>query len=627
MRNFQICQGRISSNRRGFAFILSENGSPDTFIPEREAKKVLHGDLVLFKRIKRKTRDKWFGNIIRVLEPGKTKILGRIVCDYGTFLFEPIQSTIGSFFSIKLPRDIKLGQDEIVECDVVRDQHGFLRLPFIFSSVLQVKPGRTIFIETAIRNHELPVLWSDDIKREVDLLTEKIDAKLIAKRRDMRDMPFVTIDGQDAKDFDDAVLVEKKPDYFNLYVAIADVAEFVRPFSAMDEEARTRGTSVYFSNCVLPMLPDKLSNNICSLKPEVDRLVIVAHCKIDYEGRPLSQEFYEAVICSKSRLKYDEVQGYYDNEIYPKPKEIADNLKSQKDLFYILHKSRKERGALNIDNFETRYDYDDSGKLISVKQGERNVSQGVIEECMIYVNVAVANFLRKTKSPMIFRHHPEPEPDKLIDLKEVAAELNLQTNLKNNSISNICNMILDKTLKNEKKHYYSLIIKRAQSLAFYSATESNHFGLALESYTHFTSPIRRYCDLMVHRSLKAKINGESIDNDFHLESLCSDISRYERRAESATREELHSLKCEFMSTKIGEEFEGIVSGITDEGFVVQVFSHMVEGFVSRPFIAKRSTKTRSNIVLGSKLKLVLCEVDLKIKRIFFQLKKGRVNGR
>ena len=207
MRNSQICQGRISSNRRGFAFILSENGNPDTFIPEREAKKVLHGDLVLFKRIKRKTRDKWFGKIIRVLEPGKTKILGRIVCDYGTFLFEPIQNTIGSFFSIKIPRDIKLGQDEIVECNVVRDQHGFIRLPFIFSSVLQVNPGRTIFVETAIRNHELPVLWSDDIKREVNLLTEKIDAKLIAKRKDMRDMPFVTIDGQDAKDFDDAVLV------------------------------------------------------------------------------------------------------------------------------------------------------------------------------------------------------------------------------------------------------------------------------------------------------------------------------------------------------------------------------------------------------------------------------------
>ena len=627
MKNFQICKGRISSNRRGFAFVLSEDRNPDTFIPEREAKKVVHGDLVLFKRIKRGTRDKWFGKIIRVLEPGKTKILGRVVHDYGTDVFEPIQNSIGNFFSIKIPQDIKLSPNDIVECDVTRDQDGFLRLPLTFSSVLQVKSGRTKFVELAIRNHELPVEWSDDIKREADLLDETIDPKVISKRRDMRGRPFVTIDGQDAKDYDDAILVEKKSDYFNLYVAIADVAEFVRPFSAMDEEAKARGTSVYFSNSVLPMLPEKLSNNLCSLKPEVDRLVIVVHCKIDNEGRSIAQDFYEAVICSKVRLNYDEVQNYYDTQKYPLSKEIADNLNNQKDLYHILCRVRKEREALNIDNFEPRYNYDGSGKLISVKHGERNISQGVVEECMIYANVAVANFLKEAKSHMIYRHHPEPEPDKLMNLREEAAKFNFKNNIYADDISRLCNMILERTLKSEKKYYYSLIVKRAQSLAFYSASESSHFGLALDSYTHFTSPIRRYCDLMVHRLLKDKIEGKSMEGESDLESLCSLISRCERRAESATREELHCLKCEFMSTKIGEEFEGIVSNITDEGFFVQVFSHMVEGFVSRPAVAKRRVNSRSNISLGSNLKLVLCEVDVKINRIFFQLKKGRASGR
>ena len=627
MRNSEIYKGRISSNRRGFAFVLSDDSSPDTFIPEREAKKVLHGDFVLFKKIKRGTRDRWFGKIIRVLEPGKTKILGRVVRNYGIYGFEPIQNSIGNFFSVEIPKDIKLSSDKIIECEVVRDQYGFLLHPFIFSSVLQAKPGRTIFAETAIRNHELPVQFPDNVKMEADLLSEKIDPSVISKRRDMRDMPFVTIDGQDAKDYDDAIFVEKKPDYFNLYVAIADVAEFVKPFSALDEEARNRGTSVYFSTFVLPMLPEKLSNNICSLKPDVDRLVVVVHCKIDYEGKSIYQEFFEAVICSKGRLNYRQVQDYYNTGKYQVPSEIANSLKAQKVLFDILYKARKERGALNIDGFEPRYSYDNSGRLISVDHEERNISQGVIEECMIFANVAIANFVKETDLQMIYRHHPEPESDKLFHLKEEAEKLNLQTNMDDNSISKLCNMILENTSKNEKKHYYSLIIKRAQSLAFYSASRSNHFGLALNSYTHFTSPIRRYCDLMVHRVLKAKIHGKASEEEPDLDSLCSMISRYERRAEMATRDELLSLKCEFMSNKIGEEFDGIVSAITDEGITVQIFSHSIEGFIPRSVGTKRRNSSRPNINHGSILKVVLQDVDVRINKIFFKLKKGGRDGR
>ncbi len=627
MKNYQLCKGRISSNRKGFAFVLSEGSEPDTFIPEKEARKVLHGDFVLFKRMQRRTRDRWFGKVIRVLEPGKTKILGRLVHNYGVHVFEPIQNSIGNFFSIKIPQDLKLSPDEIIECDVARDEYGLLQLPLIFSSVLQVKPGRTIFLETAISNHELPVQWPDEIGPETELLSEKIDQKTIANRKDMRDLPFVTIDGLDAKDYDDAVFVERKRDYFNLYVAIADVAEFVKPFSAIDNEARNRGTSVYFSNYVLPMLPEKLSNNICSLKPENDRLVMVVHCKIDCEGKLIQQDFHEAVICSKSRLNYQQVQDYYDSGEYPLAHEIANNLKSQKDLFEILSKARKERGALEIDNFETRYFYNDVGKIISLKYEERNVSQRVIEECMIYANVAVANFLKDTKSQTIYRHHPAPESDKVISLKEEATKLNFRYNESDSSISRLCNLILETTSKTEKKYYYSLIVKRAQSLAFYSASESKHFGLALDAYTHFTSPIRRYCDLMVHRELKAKIHGKSTEKEPGLDTLCSMISRYERRAESATKDELLCLKCEFMSNKLGEEFEGIVSSIMDEGFVVQIFSHMVEGFVLQPSTVRRRNNSRSSVTLGSTLKLVLHEVDLKINKIFFKLKKSRQNGR
>ena len=627
MRNFQTHKGRISSNRRGFAFVLSEDSTPDTFIPEREAKKVLHGDLVLFRKIKRGTRDRWFGKIIRVLEPGKTKILGRVSRNYGIHVFEPIQNSIVNFFSVKIPEDISLNPDKIIECEVMRDQYGFLRHPFIFSSVLQANSGRTIYAETAIRNHELPVQFPENVKMEADSLSEKIDPRVIAERRDMRDLPFVTIDGQDAKDYDDAIFVEKKTNYFNLYVAIADVAEFVKPFSAIDEEARNRGTSVYFSTFVLPMLPEKLSNNICSLKPNVDRLVIVVHCKIDYEGRPIYKEFCEAVICSKGRLNYQQVQDYYNTGKYLVSSEIANSLKSQKKLFDILYKARKERGALNIDSFESRYHYDDSGKLISVGHEERIASQGVIEECMIYANVAIASFLKETDIQMIYRHHPDPESGKLLHLKEEAEKLNLQNNMNDSSISKLCNMILENTAKNKKKHYYSLIIKRAQSLAFYSALQSKHFGLALNSYTHFTSPIRRYCDLMVHRALKAKIHGKSIEKESNLDSLCSMISRYERRAEMATRDELLCLKCEFMSNKIGEEFEGVVSAITDEGITIQVFSHSIEGFIPRSAGAKRRNYSPSNINLGSTLKVILHDADMKINKIFFKLQKVGRDGR
>ncbi len=620
MKNNELYEGRISSNRRGFAFVLGEGRAPDIFVPEREAAKVLHGDLVLIKKIRRRRGDRYFGKILKVIEPGKTKILGRVNFRAGINVFEPIQISIGNFFSVEIPIETTIASSDVLECLIQRDSDGFIKPLLLFSSIIEPQENRRIFVEIAIRNHELPDVWPKEVLQEASSLSDIIDPKIISKRNDMRSLPFVTIDGQDAKDYDDAIFVDKQSDYFDLYVAIADVAEFVKPNSLMDDEARNRGTSVYFSDFVIPMLPENLSNNLCSLKPNVDRLVIVVHSRLDFEGKLIYQEFCEAVIRSHSRLSYDEVQDYYNGNSRKFSAKVAQNLGCQKQLYRILHNLRRKRAALEIDNIELKYQYDHEGKLISIDQTERNESQGVVEECMIYANVAVASFLKKARQNTIYRHHPEPEPEKILNLAQEAAQLNVKSEVYNGNRWLLCNMILDKTDNTDKRHYYSLIVKRSQSLAFYSTAKTTHFGLALESYTHFTSPIRRYCDLMVHRALKAEIRGTKLKNEAGLDLLCSTISRFERRAEFASKDELQYLKCELMSSKLGEEFDGFVTNLSDESVVVQLFSYMIEGFVLGHKKGKNKRINRSGLKLGSPVRLVLSEVDLKVSKIYFKLK-------
>ena len=619
-KDTQLREGRISANRRGFAFLLSEGREPDIFVPEREARKVLHGDLVLLKRIRRKKKDKYFGKIIKVIEPGKRKILGRVSKNGGINIFEPIQDIITNYFSVRIPEHLNFTTSSIIECEIQRDSDGFLINSLKFLSILQEKANRTNFVDLTIRNYELPDSWSEDVIQETKLFKETISPEVISTRKDMRAYPFVTIDGEDARDYDDAIFVEKNDGYFDLYVAIADVAEFVKPNTRIDEEAMYRGTSVYFSSFVLPMLPETLSNNLCSLKPNVDRLVIIVHCKLDLDGNLVSKEFYEGVICSKARLTYEQVQRFYDSNESSLSVQTLDNLRFQRKLYKLLLEKRKARFALAIDNVEANYTFNDSGGLSSINHQEKKESQGVVEECMICADIAVATFLKKEKQTAIFRHHPEPESDKLLQLNQEALKLSFREDAFAGNARKLCNMILEKTYDSEKRHYYSLMVKRTQSLAFYSASESNHFGLSLDSYTHFTSPIRRYCDLIVHRILKARISGDKLGNESWLAPICSMISRSERRAEEATREEMQYLKAEFLSTKIGEEFEGFVTNLTDDGIVVQVFSHMVEGFVLRSKKQKSKYMSSSHLETGTYLRLVLTEVDMRMRKIFFKLK-------
>ena len=493
-------------------------------------------------------------------------------------------------------------------------------------------------IDVAIRSYDLPYEWPDAVLNQTQQFSEKDIQQQLKHRIDLRELNFVTIDGVDAKDFDDAVYCESRENGWRLWVAIADVSYYVEPDTALDREAFNRGTSVYFPERVIPMLPETLSNELCSLKPEVDRLCMVCEMFITESGELKSHKFYDAVMCSSARLTYDEVQSIlYDKDPQTRKKRqhLLTDLENLQAVYKALHKQRKKRGAIDFDTKETYFEFDQDQKIKAILPRERFEAHKLIEECMICANVAAAKFITKNKLPSLLRIHEGPTTERLHDMREFLESLGVSFTKAEKPTPSDYMAVMKRIANRKDKHIIEMVLLRSMAQAVYGPETIGHFGLALPLYAHFTSPIRRYPDLVVHRTIRFLLSEQKKEsfplshNDLVL--LGDHCSMCERRADDATRDVDAWLKCEFMQDKLGQEFEGVITSVTAFGFFVMLNEYFVEGLVhvtnlksdyyhydeqSHCLFGERS-KIRYS--LGDHVKIIVARVSLDERKMDFSL--------
>ncbi|MDX1380802.1 MAG: ribonuclease R, partial [Xanthomonadales bacterium] len=492
--------------------------------------------------------------------------------------------------------------------------------------------------EIAIRNFDLPYEWPEGVEKEAAGFGAEVTDAMTAGRRDLRDLALVTIDGADARDFDDAVFAQRRDNGWRLVVAIADVATYVKPGSPLDREALNRGTSVYFPQRVIPMLPEALSNGLCSLRPEEDRLCLVCDMSINDAGKVTRSRFDAAVMRSRLRLTYTEVWEWIVSgkpEIRPDTAEASASLRDLYGLYKALRRARTKRGAIDFESTEVQFRFDERGAVDDIVPYEQNDAHRLIEECMITANVEAAQFLLRQRIAAPFRAHEPPPPDKLESLEQFLRGLGIKVPWRGRPEPRHFEQIVQQVKGRDDQHLVMAVLLRAQSLASYQATNTGHFGLALDAYAHFTSPIRRYPDLLVHRAIHYVLEhrdakGYSLERD-RMERLSEQCSHRSRRAEEAERDVIDRLKAIYMERHVGDEFKGLVTGVTSFGLFVELDQNRVSGLVhitSLPNdyyhfdpVVHRLTGDRTGKVfqLAQKVRVKVLAVNVDDRKIDFEL--------
>jgi len=492
--------------------------------------------------------------------------------------------------------------------------------------------------EIAIRNFDLPHIWPPGVEQEAGSFGPDVTVEMMAGRRDLRDLALVTIDGADARDFDDAVFAQKRENGWRLVVAIADVSSYVANGTLLDNEAKNRATSVYFPGRVIPMLPEALSNGLCSLNPDVDRLCLVCDMSINADGKITRSRFDSAVMRSQARLTYNEVWQWLvsgEQDIRKGKPQVSTSLRDLYGLYKALRKARTRRGAIDFEGTEVQFVFDERGAVADILPYQRNDAHMLIEECMISANVEAAKFVLQHEVPAPFRNHEPPQEGKVGSLEQFLSGLGIRKTWKVRPEPRDFELIVQKIKGREDEALIMAVLLRTQSLASYQETNSGHFGLALEAYAHFTSPIRRYPDLLVHRAIHHVLKFRTSKGYFYSKTdivkLCEHSSHCSRRADEAEWDVDERLKCFYMEQHIGEEFDGQVTGVTSFGLFVELTRTRVSGLVhitSLPNdyyhfdpVAHRLTGGRSGRVfqLAQKLKVRLVAVSLDDRKIDFKL--------
>ncbi len=641
-----LVRGRVSGHKDGFGFVIPEDGKTDLFLSNGEMRQVFDGDRVLARVVGTDRKGRREGEIVEVLERYATEIVGRFYIEGGVSFVIPEKKNITQ--DIIVPKDAR-GQAQSGQYVTVAITAWPSRRSQAVGSVMEVlgehmAPGMEI--DVAMRSYGLPHTWPEALHYEIDQLSEEVSDEDKQGRVDLRAKPFVTIDGEDAKDFDDAVYCEPgKRGRFTLFVAIADVSHYVKPHTSLDQEAYVRGTSVYFPGRVIPMLPEILSNGLCSLKPKTDRLAMVCEMSITASGKIADYKFYEAVIHSHARLTYTEVYKMLveQHQVMRKHyQNLISHLEQLYALFEILHARREERGALEFDTTETQVIFDTERKIKQIVPYERNDAHRLIEECMLLANVSAANFLLHHKLPSLYRVHQGPNQDKLADVRKFLGEVGLTLRGGNNPKPKDYCRLLDEITDRPDAHLIQTVLLRSLSQAVYTPDNIGHFGLAYDSYTHFTSPIRRYPDLLVHRAIRHQLQHKSnhkylYDHDNMVE-LGAHCSMTERRADEATRDVMDWLKCEYIQDRVGEEFAGIITSVCPFGIFVELKDIYVEGLVHVTALVNDyyhydavkhrmiGERTRTMYRLGDPVQVKVVRVDLAKREIDFELvaqKAGR----
>ena len=589
-----LLKGTVIGHRDGYGFLQIDGQKEDWFIPNNQMQRVMHGDFVLAQPNGVDRRGRKEVRIVRVLESRKKQIVGRFFLEAGIGYVVPDDSRISR--DILIPNEnrmgARMGQVVVVE---LQPRTASLSQPLgVITEILGENMAKGMETEIAIRNYDIPHIWPNAVEKQIKKFTEEVPQEAKAGRADLRELPLVTIDGEDARDFDDAVYCEKKADGgWTLWVAIADVSYYVRLRSALDTEAHNRGNSVYFPNRVVPMLPEILSNGLCSLNPQVDRLCMVCEINLSAQGKIKDYRFYEAVMNSHARLTYTKVARILegDEELRERYASLVPHLHDQHNLYQALVNARRERGAIDFETIESKFVFNAMGRIESIEPVVRNDAHKIIEECMILANIAAADFMERHQEPALFRIHATPSEEKLTAFRSFLSEcgLSLRGGVKPSTADYA--ELLEQVRERPDHELIQTMLLRSLSQAVYDPDNIGHFGLALDEYAHFTSPIRRYPDLTLHRSIKyllAKQQGSkrktTENGGYHyttddMDLLGEHCSMTERRADDATRDVADWLKCEYMQDHVGSEFDGIISSVTGFGFFVRLNDLFIDGLV------------------------------------------------
>ncbi|MBY5992304.1 ribonuclease R [Ferrimonas balearica] len=592
-----LLTGVVMGHRDGFGFFRPDDGTDDLYLSERSMYSVLHGDRVLAQVDGVDRRGRKEGRIVRIVEPRSTELVCRYFNEDGIGFAVPDDARLSQ--DILIPEDGRAGarEGQVIVVELVkrpgRHTHGIGRVLEVLGN--EMAPGMEI--EIALRSHDLPHQFSEALLAETAAIPDEVQEADKVGRKDLRHLPLVTIDGEDARDFDDAVFVKpKKGGGWRLYVAIADVSHYVRPGSALDGEALARGNSVYFPAQVIPMLPEKLSNGLCSLNPHVDRLCMVAEMTISAAGNLSGYQFYPAVMHSHARLTYTKVAAMLEGDqgLIEQYAEVFPHLEELNRLYLALDHARQERGALVLETEETQFLFNAQRRIERIVPRTRNVAHKMIEECMILANVAAGKFVKKAKGEVLYRVHEGPSEQKLETLRDFLGQQGLHLGGGTEPTPEDVADLLAKTQGRADAELIQTMVLRSMKQAVYSPDNIGHFGLALPSYAHFTSPIRRYPDLVLHRVIRyllAKQDNPELprqqlqaDGAFGydtgpLAELGEHCSMTERRADDATRDVSDWLKCEYMLDHVGDTFEAVVSGVTSFGLFVRLKNLHIDGLV------------------------------------------------
>ncbi len=629
----EILKGKLRVHPDGFGFVETEDGKT-IFIPPKRIRGALDGDIVL-ARIERTTPKGPEGSIINVLERPRKYIVGYLIKRNKFFFVEPEDRRLPFEIFIPKKRRQKAKEGNLVVAQIVQPTSEFgVPLGEIIRDLGDPEDITTHCLAT-IYNYNLPYEFSEKVERELERIPDEVAEGDKKGRVDLRKIPLVTIDGENARDFDDAICVKKTSKGYKLWVAIADVAHYVRKGSFLDKEAYERGTSVYFPNMVLPMFPKKLSNGLCSLNPHVDRLAMVVEIDYDKNGKILSTKFYEAVIKSHARLTYTEVKRMLvdnDKEIILKYQELYPMLMEAAELAQILREKRLARGSLDFDLPEPEIVLNLEGKIENIIKRERNLAHMLIEDFMIAANEAVAEFLTEREYPFLYRIHETPEANKLREILEFLPLQDINMEIPDKPTPQFYQAILEAVKDHPLGYLYHHLLLRSLKQAKYSPQNAGHFGLASTCYCHFTSPIRRFPDLVVHRTLKKALKNKKPPYfEDELEEMGKHLSIRERIAEEAEREIIKKFQCFFMKDKIGKVYSGIISGVTAFGFFVDLEEYLVSGVVrvidliddiyilDEKGISLIGKQTGKIYQIGQKIKVKLKNVDLRRFQINFQL--------
>ena len=680
-------QGVVQGHRDGHGFISRDDGGPDIYLPPNEMRAVLHKDLVKARIVRSDRKGRPEGRVLEIIERSSQPIIGRLLQESGVWLVAPEDKRYGQ--DVLIPRgatgSARAGQVVVVE--LVEPPALYGQPVGRIAEVLGEVDDPGMEIEIAVRKYSVPHIFSNACLEQAKALPEAVRAQDFAGRIDLTDVPLVTIDGEDARDFDDAVYCEPATlgrgktaaKGWRLLVAIADVSHYVENGSAIDIDAYDRATSVYFPRRVIPMLPEKLSNGLCSLNPEVDRLCMVCDMLVTQEGTVYAYQFYPAVMWSHARFTYTEVAAILGNTRGPeaiKRKELVPHLLNLHGVYESLLKARQQRGAVDFETTETQIVCDENGRIEKIVPRTRNVAHRLIEEAMLAANVCSAQFIAQSKHAGLFRVHEGPTPEKLEALRAYIKALGLGISLGDTPKPGDFQTIAKATQDRPDALQIHAMLLRSMQQAIYTPANSGHFGLAFDAYTHFTSPIRRYPDLLVHRVIKAVLAqtryqlpvlpipgeahaklarrlekgraGKPLDTvakpkKASAESLAWQAaglhcSANERRADEASRDVEAWLKCKYMYEHLGEEYSGAVTSATSFGLFVTLDAMYVEGLVHITELGGeyfrfdevrqelRGERTGIRYAIGTRVDIQVSRVDLDGRKIDFRLVQNGLAG-